>query len=173
MCPCHFRFSQQAATAALNSAQPLILSHIRHSSNSITTSKDDTITSSSQQKSQTVTGSELNKRGLPLSQLGSSLWRHGEGKVKCLRKSGYSIRSLPSGLPDGYIRALVLNNTMTTLNPCISVVWKYGTEESRVGKDLLLLFKCPVSGSVYDLGAVSRRHLGSGEPTAWNYHTCA
>ena len=50
-----------------------------------------------------------------------------------------------------------------------------GVEEgggSRVGQErnILLLFSCPVSGSVYDLGAVSRRHLGSGEPTAWQSH---
>ena len=43
---------------------------------------------------------------------------------------------------------------------------------SGVGQErnIVLLFSCPVSGSVYDLGAVSRRHSGSGEPTAWQSH---
>ena len=37
-------------------------------------------------------------------------------------------------------------------------------------RNIVLLFSCPVSGSVYDLGTVSRRHSGSGEPTAWQSH---
>ena len=37
-----------------------------------------------------------------------------------------------------------------------------GGEGGGEGREILLLFKCPLSGSVYDLGAVSRRHSGSG-----------
>ena len=116
------------------------------------------------------TSRKLIDHGYPLSQLGSTLWGNEENKVKCLRKRGYFTRSLPPELSCGYINDFVMNPAMKSLCPSVKVVWRYDMEvEGRKG--ILVLFQCPVNGCVYDLGAVSRRHFGSGEPTAWHYHT--
>ena len=121
---------------------------------------------------QKTTGSQLIDRGLPLSQLGLRLWGNEESKVKCLRKKGYFTRGLPQESTSGYITDFVMNHAARSLYPCNSVVWRCDVEGERcgVGERILLLFRCPVGGGVYDLGAVRRRHSGSGEPTAWHYH---
>ena len=120
-------------------------------------------------------GSKLMSRGLPLSQLGFTLRGNEEHRIKCLWKKGYFSRSLPKELSSGYISDFVMNHTMRTLYPGVSVVWRWRVEGERGGvggrRDILMLFRCPVGGSVYDLGAVSRRHTGSGEPTAWKEHS--
>ena len=115
----------------------------------------------------------VSDRGLPLSQLGYTLCGSEENRVKCQRKKGYFTRRLPPELPSGYIRDFVMNHAMRSLYPCNSAVWRCDVEGEGVGegREILLLFKCAVSGSVYDLGAVSRRHSGSGEPTAWQRHS--
>ena len=159
--------------SSLNKHNIIQSSHQRNSCNVNTTmtskrSFPSGVDGRSQQRKKS--GSKLIDRGLPLSQLGFSLWGNEERKVKCLRKSGYYFRSLPSELVDGSIRAFVMNHTMSSLHPCVSIVWRCRVEESSKGRNILILFMCPVSGSVYDLGAVSRRHLGSGEPAAWHHH---
>lgn len=118
-------------------------------------------------------GSKLTSRGLPLSQLGFTLWGSEEQRIKCLRKKGYFSRSLPEELSYGYIRDFVMNHTVRSLYPSVSVVWRVEGDEGGVGgrRDILMLFRCPLGGSVYDLGAVRRRHAGSGEPTAWQQHS--
>ena len=143
--------------SSLNKHNIIPSSHERNSCNVNTTitskrSLPSGVDGRSQQRKKT--GSNLIDRGLPLSQLGFSLWGR---KVKCLCKSGYYFRSLSSELVDGSIRAFVMNHTMSSLHPCVSIVWRCRVEESSKGRSILMLFKCPVSGSV---GAVSRRHLG-------------
>ena len=167
--------SENDIISSLNEHNIIPSSHERNSCNVNTTmtskrSLPSGVDGRSQQRKKTNTGSKLFDRGLPLSQLGFSLWGNEERKVKCLRKSGYYFRSLPSELVDGSIRAFVMNHSMSSLYPCVSIVWRCRVEESSKGRSILMLFRWPVNGSVYDLGAVSRRHLGSGEPTAWHRH---
>ena len=172
----------------MNSELPLILSQIRPDSD-VTSHSDEIITDEdyvtpghslnmtmSQQgnsDSQSNCNSKLSDRDTPLSPLSCTIWGGEESRDKYLPEKGYFTRQLPPELSSGYIRDLVMNHAMRSLYPCNSVVRRcsVGGEGGGEGREILLLFKCPLSGSVYDLGAVSRRHSGSGEPTAWQIHT--
>ena len=185
-------FSTSYTQTGLNSELPLIFSQIRPlaTDNDVTALYSDDITSNkdyitlghsldvkmSQQANSncwSASGFKLSDRGLPVSQLGHTLWGNEESRVNCLRRKGYFTRHLPSELTCGYIRDFVMNHALSSLYPCNSAVWRCGVEGEgeREGREVLLLFRCPASGSVYDLGAVSRRHSGSGEPTAWQRHS--
>ena len=169
------RFSQQATETGRNSHLPLILSQIRPLTDDLTpdlSQGDGGEGDSGYPSHQVPPGSKLSERGVALSQIGLRLSGSEESSMRYLRRRGLFTRKLPRESTAGYISEFLVNSAAMSLLPCVSTAWRYDMD-SGYGlrrRDILLLFRCPLSGVVYDLGGVSRRHAGSGEPISWNKH---
>ena len=178
------RFSQQAMQCGHTSLLPLILAQITTQNRTHTLEQRETEKNTETERETETeierkiaevelehnsfpshassSNSQLNDRDVSLPQLGHRLLDK-EQNFHSVKKRGIFTARLPTKSSVGILCEFSLNPVAAALLPHVNVAWQCNIWR----RDVLILFRCPLSGEVCDVGGVEGRRVESGEPISW------